>query len=57
MTGTLYAGAARRVVNPPLGTRQTGFRLFGNDPRTLAKAGVSKNVIASMQKKASMARR
>jgi hypothetical protein len=28
--GTLYAGAARRVVNPPLGTRQTGFRLFGN---------------------------
>ncbi len=27
---TLYAGAARRVVNPPLGTRQTGFRLFGN---------------------------
>ena len=30
MTRTLYAGAARRVVNPPLGTRQTGFRLFGN---------------------------
>ena len=30
MTETLYAGAARRVVNPPLGTRQTGFRLFGN---------------------------
>lgn len=27
---TLHAGAARRVVNPPLGTRQTGFRLFGN---------------------------
>lgn len=27
---TLRAGAARRVVNPPLGTRQTGFRLFGN---------------------------
>ena len=26
----LRAGAARRVVNPPLGTRQTGFRLFGN---------------------------
>lgn len=30
MTGELYAGAARRRVNPPLGTRQTGFRLFGN---------------------------
>jgi len=28
--GTLHAGAARSVVNPPLGTRQTGFRLFGN---------------------------
>ena len=28
--GTLHAGAARRAVNPPLGTRQTGFRLFGN---------------------------
>jgi neutral ceramidase len=26
----LHAGAARRIVNPPLGTRQTGFRLFGN---------------------------
>ena len=30
LPGTLLAGAARRVVNPPLGTRQTGFRLFGN---------------------------
>src|SRR5437588_12442024 len=30
ITGNLYAGAARRVINPPLGTRQTGFRLFGN---------------------------
>ena len=30
MAGALSAGAARRVVNPPLGTRQTGFRLFGN---------------------------
>src|SRR6476659_4307580 len=28
--GALCAGAARRPVNPPLGTRQTGFRLFGN---------------------------
>ena len=27
---TLSAGAARRVINPPLGTRRTGFRLFGN---------------------------
>jgi hypothetical protein len=26
----LRAGAARRAINPPLGTRQTGFRLFGN---------------------------
>src|SRR4051794_7029612 len=30
MSQDLRAGAARRVVNPPLGTRQTGFRLFGN---------------------------
>ncbi len=30
MTSDLHAGAARRVINPPLGTRQTGFRLFGN---------------------------
>jgi hypothetical protein len=29
-TSVLYAGAARRAINPPLGTRQTGFRLFGN---------------------------
>ncbi|MFN0154500.1 MAG: hypothetical protein ACKVUT_08980 [Gaiella sp.] len=27
---TLHAGAARRTINPELGTRQTGFRLFGN---------------------------
>jgi neutral ceramidase len=30
MTEALYAGSARRAINPPLGTRQTGFRLFGN---------------------------
>ena len=30
MTRTLVAGVARRSINPPLGTRQTGFRLFGN---------------------------
>lgn len=30
MAGTFLAGAARRTINPPLGTRQTGFRLFGN---------------------------
>ncbi len=30
MSGKLFAGAARRLINPPLGTRQTGFRLFGN---------------------------
>jgi neutral ceramidase len=30
LAAALHAGAARRVVNPPLGTRQTGFRLFGN---------------------------
>jgi hypothetical protein len=30
LSDTLHAGAARRVVNPSLGTRQTGFRLFGN---------------------------
>ena len=28
--GMLLAGAARRTINPELGTRQTGFRLFGN---------------------------
>jgi hypothetical protein len=26
---TLYAGAARRVINPPIGTGKTGIRLFG----------------------------
>lgn len=30
MSSSLYAGAARRAINPPIGTRQTGFRLFGN---------------------------
>ena len=47
--GMLLAGAARRTINPPLGTRQTGFRLFGNpvqaietwlaEGQTLVKAG------------------
>jgi neutral ceramidase len=31
MTGTLHAGAARRIVNPPLGMKRVGARLF-NDP-------------------------
>jgi hypothetical protein len=30
MSRKLFAGAARRPINPPLGTRQTGFRLFGS---------------------------
>lgn len=30
MLSPLYAGAGRRVINPPIGTRQTGFRLYGN---------------------------
>jgi hypothetical protein len=30
MSKTLYAGAARRVINPPLGTRKAGLRLFGD---------------------------
>jgi hypothetical protein len=29
MSGTLYAGVARRVINPPLGTGKVGVRLFG----------------------------
>src|SRR5437868_11806173 len=29
MSRTLYAGAARRVINPPIGTGKVGFRLFG----------------------------
>ncbi len=29
MTSTLYAGAARRVINPRLGTGKPGLRLFG----------------------------
>ena len=33
----MRAGAARRVVNPPLGTRQTGFRLFGNPVQAIER--------------------
>ena len=29
MSSTLYAGAARRVINPPIGTGKVGIRLFG----------------------------
>ena len=29
MSGTLYAGIARRTINPPIGTGKVGFRLFG----------------------------
>lgn len=30
MSGTLHAGAGRRLVNPPLGTGKGGLRLFGD---------------------------
>lgn len=30
MSNTLYAGAARRVINPPLGAMKAGLRLFGD---------------------------
>jgi len=30
MGSTLYAGAARRTINPPLGTGKGGLRLFGS---------------------------
>ncbi|MFH1909504.1 MAG: hypothetical protein ABIL11_19345 [Chloroflexota bacterium] len=30
MSRTLYAGAARRIINPMLGTRKAGLRLFGD---------------------------
>ena len=30
MSSTLYAGAARRVINPRLGTGKPGLRLFGD---------------------------
>src|SRR5262245_57158431 len=29
MSNLLYAGAARRIINPPLGIDKVGFRLFG----------------------------
>ena len=29
MSKTLYAGAARHIINPPIGTGKTGIRLFG----------------------------
>jgi hypothetical protein len=29
MSNTLLAGAARRIINPPIGIGRTGFRLFG----------------------------
>ena len=28
MSNVLYAGAARRIINPPLGTKRPGIRLF-----------------------------
>ena len=28
MSTILYAGAARRIINPPLGTKRPGIRLF-----------------------------
>ena len=30
MSSTLYAGVARRLINPPLGTEKTGMRLFAD---------------------------
>lgn len=35
MSGTLYAGAARRIINPPLGINKAGLRLFADPIQAL----------------------
>jgi len=30
MSNTLYAGAARKIINPPLGIKRAGIRLFAD---------------------------
>ena len=44
MSNTLYAGAARRVVNPPIGTGKGGLRLFG-DPIQAIESDLTATVL------------
>lgn len=44
MSNTLYAGAARRLINPPLGITKAGLRLFG-DPIQAIESDLSATVL------------
>ena len=44
MSGTLCAGAARRVINPLLGTKKAGLRLFG-DPIQAIESDLTATVL------------
>ena len=35
MSNTLYAGAARKIINPPLGTKRPGIKLFADPVRAI----------------------
>ena len=44
MSRTLYAGAARRVINPPIGASKAGLRLFG-DPIQAIESDLTATVV------------
>ena len=44
MVDTLYAGVARKVINPKLGTKKIGMRLFG-DPIQAIESDLTTTVI------------
>jgi len=44
MSNTLYAGIARRIINPPLGTNKAGLRLFA-DPIQAVESDLTATVL------------
>ena len=44
MSNVLYAGAARRIINPPLGTKRPGIRLFA-DPLQAVESDLSATAV------------
>ena len=49
MSNTLYAGAARKIINPPLGIKRPGLRLFADPLQALETDLTATAVVLSNQ--------
>ena len=49
MSNTLYAGAARKIINPPLGIKRAGIRLFADPLQAIETDLTATAVVLSNQ--------